>query len=151
MKIELFDSSELSFVEFNITGDGENYLKCDSESKYLDTEVFNLFSSCFERSDSLFDYFTPSKYNSRNIIKLKNALLDNKLKLESIESHENFVDHISQIFLGNNFILKLKSMDKAWEMNWKIYLDKLLEINKGIIDLIDKCVEEERILWVIGY
>ncbi|MBN1183565.1 MAG: hypothetical protein JXB49_14845 [Bacteroidales bacterium] len=151
MKIELFDASNLNFVEFNITGDGQNYIKCDSESKFLDSEVFNLFSSCFEKSDSLFDYFTPSKYNPRNIIKLKNALLDNLEKLIKIDSNETFIDHISQIFLGNNFILKLKDMDKAWESNWKVYLDKLKDVNKGLIELIDKCIEEDRILWVIGY
>lgn len=151
MKIELFDSSDLNFVEFNITGDGQNYIMCDSGSKFLDSEVFNLFSTCFEQSDKLFDYFTPSKYNPRNIIKLKNALINNFDVLNNIKSHEAFIDHISQIFLGNNFILKLKDVDKAWEKNWSFYLQKLIEINNGLVALIDKCIEEDRILWVIGY
>jgi len=39
----------------NITGDGETYNKCDAESSYLDSEVFNLFTFCFEKSNHLFE------------------------------------------------------------------------------------------------
>ena len=46
MRIELFSSEYLNIVEINTTGDNENYIKGDSESKYVESEVFNLFANC---------------------------------------------------------------------------------------------------------
>lgn len=151
MKIELYDSNKLNFVELNITGDNDNYQKIDLESKFLDGEVFNLFSVCFENSNKLFDYFGPTKYNSRRIIPLQNELIRHLEKLENIKKLEDFITFTSEIFLGNSFIISLEKQDKLWEKNWESYLEKLLAINKDLIELIDKCVEQERILWVIGY
>ena len=75
MKIEVYDANNLNFVEMNITGDNDNYLRCDRESKYLDSDVFNLFVNCFESANKLYDYFGPTKYNSRKIIPLRNELI----------------------------------------------------------------------------
>ena len=56
MQLSLMKKSEIiDFVEFNITGDAENYNRCDDESLYLGADVFNIFASCFERSNHLFD------------------------------------------------------------------------------------------------
>ena len=43
MRLELYDSKELNFVELNITGGNDSYIRCDKESKYIDSIVFNLF------------------------------------------------------------------------------------------------------------
>ena len=151
MRIELYGSDKLNFVELNTTGDNDNYESIDSESKFLDSEVFNLFTSCFENSNKLFDYFGPTKYNSRKIIPLKNELLDFHDKLTSIVSLDDFLSFISDIFLGNNFILSLENQDVDWKKHWKMYLEKLILTNDEILTLIDLCVEQERILWVKGY
>ena len=44
MKLSFYNYRELNFVELNITGTEQVYKKCDSESKYIDTVVFNLFT-----------------------------------------------------------------------------------------------------------
>ena len=53
MRIELYSSEYLNIVELNTTGDNENYLKGDSESKYAQSEVFNLFAKCFENANKI--------------------------------------------------------------------------------------------------
>ena len=151
MRIELYDSDKLNFVELNITGDNDNYESIDSESRFLDGEVFNIFISCFENSNKLFDYFGPTKYNSRKIIPLRNELAIYLEKLKKISSIDTFLSFIGDIFLGNNFVLSLEHIDKNWKNNWKIYVDKLIDVNQDMIDLVDLCVEQERILWVKGY
>lgn len=151
MKIELFGSNKLNFVELNVTGDNDNYESIDSESKFLEGEVFNLFTLCFENSNKLFDYFGPTKYNSRKIIPLKNELIEYLERLQSIQSFEDFLDMIEGIFLGNNFIEALERKDPKWKDNWKAYFDQLIQVNKDLIKFIDMSVEQDRILWVKGY
>lgn len=151
MRIELFSSDYLNIVELNTTGDNENYIKGDSESKYVESEVFNLFTSCFEKANNLYEFFGATKYNTRNIVPLRNELLSKLEALEDIKSLEDFQNHLDQVFLGQEFIDELTEEDKDWKDKWKFYLDKLIKVNKGLVAITDKCIEEQKILWVIGY
>ncbi len=151
MKIELFNADKLNFVELNITGDNNNYKRCDSESKYLDSKVFNLFTSCFENANKLYDYISSTKYNSRKIIPLRNELINNLEELNKIYSREKFMDNISNRLFGQEFIEELEKNNKNWLDNWESYLKKLKKVNKELIELTEKCADEERILWVVGY
>lgn len=151
LRIELFDSDYLNIVELNTTGDDENYVKGDDESKYLQSEVFNIFISCFENSNRLYEFYGATKYDIRKIVPLKNELTSKLEQLEKIETQDDFKKHINQIFLGSEFIDKLQQHDPSWERNWKNYRDKLLEVNRGLIAITDTCLNQQRVLWVIGY
>lgn len=151
MKLEIYDANKLNFVELNTTGDNNNYIRCDEASRFVDTEVFNLFAHCFEEANKLYEYYEPTKYNSRKIVPLRNALLKNLDNLKTIDSKELFVEYVSNIFLGKEFILSLEKVDKAWDENWETYVVKLREINFEIIQLTEDCIENEKILWVVGY
>lgn len=151
MRIEIFGSEDLNIVELNITGDNENYIKGDLESKYLDSSVFNLFATCYENANKLYEFFGATKYNARKIVPLRNELINKLEKLESIKDFDAFMNHIDQIFLGKDFTDNLAKSDPDWKEKWKEYLKKIIEVNKQLIEITDKCIEEERILWVIGY
>ena len=151
MKIEVYDANNLNFVEMNITGDNDNYLRCDRESKYLDSDVFNLFVNCFESANKLYDYFGPTKYNSRKIIPLRNELIKSLELMTQVNSKELFISYIQDKFWGNDFMASLKKKDPAWENNYTTYLEKLKSVNQDLIKIAEKCADEERILWVIGY
>ena len=125
MKLEFFGKKQLNFVEFNITGDNYNYDKLQDESLFLKTEVFNLFSHIFEKSNELFDYFEPSKYNARKIIVLRNQLqlnFDQLLKISDVQTLKSF---LLDTFLGNQFIDSLYISDHNWEINWETTRNKL--------------------------
>ena len=151
MRIELFSSEYLNIVELNTTGDNENYIKGDCESKYLESEVFNLFAKCFENANKLYEFFGETKYNARKIVPLRNELINKLETLQNIESLEDFQNYLDQVFLGQEFIDELTVEDNKWKEKWKFYLDKLILVNKGIIEITDKCIEEQQVLWVIGY
>lgn len=151
MKIELFGADNLNFVELNITGDNINYRRCDSESKYLDSTVFNIFTSCFENANKLYDYFSPTKYNSRKIIPLRNELLNTLEVFNSVKSKDEFLKVISGRSFGREFMDELESKDEKWSDSWENYLKKLINVNKELIDFTERCADEERILWVVGY
>ncbi|MBI9052694.1 MAG: hypothetical protein JEY96_02685 [Bacteroidales bacterium] len=151
MRIELFNSDYLNIVELNTTGDNENYIKGDSESKYVEGEVFNLFTSCFENAEKLYEFFGSTKYNSRKIVPLRNELQNRLNVFLKISSLDEFQEHLNQVFLGQEFIEELTTEDKNWKENWRFYCDKLIKLNEGFIEIVDKCIEEQLILWVIGY
>jgi len=151
MRLEIYGANNLNFVEFNITGDVDTIYRCDKNSLYMDAELFNLFSECFENSSNLYDYFGPTKYNARNIVVLLNMLKANFEKIERISSLETFVDFAGSRFLGSGFVFEIEKIDKNWRLNWEQYKLKLVSINQQLIDLVNRCIEEERILWLIGY
>jgi hypothetical protein len=152
MKIELLTKDKcLNFVEFNITGDNENYRKCDQDSLYLNIDIFNLFTHCFENSHKLYEYFGETRYNSKNIIPLRRELEKNLDGLKQIRSFEDFMAYISTIFLGENVINKLSKKDSKWKDKWTNYLKQIKKVNQDIIKLIDRCLQEDRILWVVGF
>ena len=72
MRMEFFGIDGLNFVEFNITGDDINFSRLNDESRYIHSEVFNLFTKCFENSHDLYEYFEPTKFNARKIVVLRN-------------------------------------------------------------------------------
>jgi hypothetical protein len=151
MNIELYDSEFLNFVELNFTGDNDEYRRCDPESRYLDTEVFNLFLQCFENANKLFDYFSGTKYNSRKIIVLRNELLRNLEDLDKITTLKDFTKMAESRFMGKDFLQELNHRDTDWKDNWNDPLEKLKAVNRDLITFTEKCADEERILWVIGY
>jgi hypothetical protein len=151
VKFELFDSDSLNFVELNITGDNDNYIRCDEESKYLSTEIFNIFQDCFEKSNNLYEYFEPTKFNTRSIVPLLNNFKEKLIELNNITTFEEFVHYIETQNLGTTFLLSLNEYDKSWKDHWHKYLKKIIKINEDIISLIDVCMDEDLILWVIGY
>ncbi|MBA7544000.1 hypothetical protein ES705_36345 [subsurface metagenome] len=151
MKLKIYDSKELNFVELNYSGGNESYIRCDKESKYIDSIVFNLFTPCFESANKLYEYYGPTKYNARKIIPLRNELLQHLKALKGLTDPESFVKYVSSHFLGKEFIEAINSASPDWKKDWKSYLQKLIAINKEIIQLTEKCADEEKILWVVGY
>lgn len=144
-------SEIIDFVEFNITGDAENYNRCDDESYFLQSNVFNIFAGCFERSNHLFDNISPTLYNSRRFIPLHNELLENLETLLSINNIAQFQKYMSSIFMGKDLLLVLSEFDPEYEKHWRIHMRKIIQVNRHLMRIIDLCIEEERVLWVIPY
>jgi hypothetical protein len=152
MKLGLLNREEVfNFVEFNITGNSEIYFKCDSESKFLNIDLFNIFVGCFERSNHLYDFYGATKFNSRNLIPLINELKENLNKINNINSLEELREYLSSIFLGKNLFEELERRDKNWKSRWRAYARKLIQINQSLINLCEECVAEERTMWVINF
>jgi hypothetical protein len=151
MQIELYNADFLNFVEFNITGDNDNYNRCDVESKYIDSTVFYLFQPCFESANPTYDYFSGTKYNARKIIVLRNILISNQQQFEELNSAQAFDDLVGSRFMGKEFLADLETKDLHWKDNWLSYNEKIINVNKDLIELVEKCAFDERVLWVIGY
>ena len=71
--------------------------------------------------------------------------------LKALRTSNDFVDHISLHFLGKEFLEALEKDDPEWEKSWSDIRDKLVKINEEMVMLTEKCADEEKILWVVGY
>ncbi|HUX53186.1 MAG TPA: hypothetical protein VMV56_02095 [Williamwhitmania sp.] len=152
MKLGLLNREEVfNFVEFNITGNSDIYFKCDSESKFLNIDIFNIFAGCFERSNHLYDFYGATKFNSRNLIPLINELKENMNHIKAINSLEEMREYLSSIFMGKNLFEELERRDKNWKARWRAYVRKLIQISQSLISLCELCVTEERTMWVINF
>ena len=151
MRLELYDSKDLNFVELNITGGNDTLIRCDKESKFIDSVVFNLFTPCFENANKLYEYYGPTKYNARKIIPLRNELITHRDELMALETLDAFEEMVSSHFLGREFLEEAQNSDQDWKSNWENYKDSLIQINIELIAITEKCADEERILWVVGY
>jgi hypothetical protein len=151
MHLELYNSDYLNFVEFNITGDNDDYKRCDVESKYLDAPVFYLVQPCFENANSTYDYFSGTKYNARKIIVLRNDLLASLKKFEEVNDAASFMTLINSRFMGKEFLNELDSDEPDWKEKWQSINDRIITVHKDLIELAEKCAFEERVLWVLGY
>jgi hypothetical protein len=151
VKLSLYTHQDLNFVELNTTGTEENFNKCDPESRYLEGVVFNLFADCFGKANKLYDYCFPTKYNAQFIVPLRNLLLTHQAKLEQIRTLADFQDFITGKVLGKEFLLGLVRSDKNWADHWTQYHKQIVSLNREILTLVDFCIDEDRILWVIGF
>lgn len=151
IKIELQDAAHKNLVEFNITGDKESYRPGSVEYRFMDNEVFNLFTHCFEQSNKLFDYYEPTRYDARSLVPLKNELTKNLNRLGEIGNWDDFKDFVMGLFLGEVFLEEMHKSDHAWFEKWEEYLDRIKQTNMDILALVDKCINEAKILWVKGY
>jgi len=151
MRLGFFGLEELNFIEFNITGDDLNYQRLHEESYYLESEVFNLFVSCFEKSNDLYEYFEPTKYNARKIVVLRNELSAFSESLNNIKTGDGFKNFIDNQLWGKTFISILAKEDANWFEQWESYLSDFKDVNHKMISIVERCIDESRILWLIGY
>ncbi len=151
MKLSIYNYRDLNFVELNLTGTEQAYKTCDSESRYMDTVVFNLFTECFEKSNNLYDYFDATRYNPRNIIPLRNQLQTHLARIGDIKDLRGLQSFLDGKAFGKAFLLELVRCDKTWTDRWSTYHEMLLRINRELLELVDFIIDEDRILWVIGY
>ena len=90
----------------------------------------------------------PTKFNARKIVVLRNRLAANYEKLNAIKKPNDF---IFMIVLGKAFLNELEKIDSIWVKNWEIYFNKIKDSNQEMVSIVEHCIDEIRVLWVIGY
>lgn len=137
------------YVEFNISGNERRYRHWENESLYLDEAVFSVFAGCFDRSVDNFSYFGPTKYRRDDLLKLRRELGTTDSGLAAITGMDPFVGAIAKLTRGEAFIQELGKMYKL-TTEWDEVLGLLRKANRALLDLVNQCVREGRVLWVLG-
>ncbi|HDJ33412.1 MAG TPA: hypothetical protein ENF21_04855 [Bacteroidetes bacterium] len=151
MRLELYKKDLNNVVELYIL---EEDLPCHPgirESFFLDTEVFNLLTHCFEASHSLYDYQEPTRYSARNIVALHHALMKELNILDEIQDEVSFISLVKSRFMGDLFLSALEEQDALWERKWKFYRDRLAGVVRSLAGLTEECMNNGKTLWVTGH
>jgi len=138
------------YVEFNISGDEAHYNFWHSDSLYLYEPIYGVFVESFKKSVEKFNYYGPTLVTAPELSQLQQELENNKKEFESITSSDDLVYKIAQSKLGKNFLIELEGQSCDLQTQWKSVVSSLKEINETLVELIRKCIQEKRVLWVLG-
>lgn len=151
MEIELlYDKIGGPYVEFNMWGTKGEYSRWHECSTFLEEPVYGLFADFFEEVSHAFNYYGPTLFFRDELTELRILLAENGTRYNDIKTLSQLTDFICASFLGVNFISELDREHYGWRDSFEEIRDKLSAVNKGLLSIIDKCLEKERVLWVLG-
>ena len=139
-------------VEFRLNRSETSYRRASHESKFLDENIFNLFTSCFAESvehDNQFNYYGLTKYRKNELLKLRICLSKIGVELKSIDSVEAFIRFVVR-GESRDHILRTLSEQFNLESEWIQILQKIIEVNRELINFVSRCIRERCIMWVVG-
>lgn len=153
--IKLLNNSERkgsAYVEFYVGDRTEKMPSQDNNSLYLDDLIYNYaFANMFKKSNKNFNYFGETKYGQSELIDLLAFLKENSNLLEHTRSIKEFyglVDNYSGPPPNTPFITALKQMGITED--WHQIVIALKEVNQGLIDIVQRCLNNNKVLWVLG-
>lgn len=151
MKLRIFDQKELGIVQFQMLRESEPFNFFSESDSYMESSVFSTFITCFELSKDDFEYEKLNVLNGNHTVSLRNHLLTNLTRLKAIENADEFELFSLKNVVGIEFMNALKSNYSNWSLSWEEIRDKLVIINNELIDMIDVCIDDDKILRVKGY
>jgi hypothetical protein len=161
-------NKKAGFIEISLgkMQDGSGYRRFDhnndQKSVFLYYIVFNsIFWECFQNiKNEAIDPADENHYRKKeNLLRFKNLLEGKRTILIGIKTIEEFIEKTTNTFfkpLGseintNIFINELNYQEgESWKEKWQLILSKLIEVNKGLIEIIDEAIKKEKVLWIDG-
>jgi len=127
----------------------------NEESVFIDETIFHyVFTECFKKTNITFNYFGETKYSRENLLVLVDCLKQNLQTLVAVYTHTDVIklsEHYSNPPPNTSFQDALSSEFKVhWQEDWHQVIQQLIEINRGLIDLAEDCLDKHKVLWVLG-
>lgn len=138
------------YVQFDISGDENHYNFWHSDSLYLYEPIFGVFVDCFEKSVERLNYYGPTVFRASELLRLEQALESSQRDFEQITSSDDLISKLSKLILGKNFLRELEKENYDLKTEWGTVVSSLKLINDALVELVQKCIQEKRVLWVLG-
>ena len=135
------------YAEFNMA---KHYRHWDDSSLFLKDEVFATFFNCFNTASSKFNYYGATLYSGNGLEKLLSELKNHLQMLKEVTNFASFSNMLTSYPMGVNFIRFVTSLDCDVQVEWRKLVNKLIEINEGLIEIVQDCLKNDQILWVLG-
>ena len=151
LPIRKFDRQPLD-VELRISNSETSYHKHVLDSSFIDERIYEIFVSCFANSvshDNQFNGYGPTKYRHDELLNLRSCLSDMGSQLNSVTSFELLKMLFNEEERRNHILVYL---DEDYDMSqqWHNVLNQIIETNRGLIQIVSRCIREKKILWVLG-
>ena len=151
MKIKLFTSEDLNFVEFSLSSGRRQFKPHTDRSRYLNSAVFSLFQHAFELGRPDFHYYQPTPYRGPEIVRLRNHLVDQISMIGRVLSAEDLEAFALKQLEGIDFLNEMKTDYPNWKIGWENARDQLRGVLDELLEMVDYCIDEDKIFWVKGY
>jgi hypothetical protein len=151
MNIKLYAFGELDIVQFSCLPRDEPFLPFSEKSKYLDVDVFSLFRHSFELSALEYNYYSTTGFDNALIVTLRNHLMTNQARITAVINADELEILALKQVSGMEFINALKSQDPEWRISWEKIKSELLQVGEDLIEIVDRCIDEDLVLWVTGF
>lgn len=143
------DVDQGPYFEFNISGNERRCQPRGQDSLFLDEAVFNIFADCFSNSAKDFNYFGPTKYDRADLLNLRKELGSVHSRLAEINNPEQFREKVAALSGGKTFLSGIKTQFDL-DIEWEEVLLALQETRKELVEVVNLCIREGRVLWVLG-
>ncbi len=151
MKIGLFDYQDLNVVVL-IQGDKNTDCNlCTENSKFIHGTVFSTIQPAFELSNPDFSYYHQNSYTSSSIVSLRNHLQAYISKYQGVNNAVSLELFVLKQVEGLDFMNEIKTFYPKWRIEWEKIRDQLIRVIVDIIEIVDDCIDEDKIFWVKGY
>lgn len=151
MRIQLIEYKNLNLVEFTRGDEMADCELCTVNSKFIHGSVFAVFQAAFLMSNKDFSYFEINSYEGARLVNLRNHLQDYKSRISNVRNAQNFEILILKQAEGIIFINELKTSNPDWRIRWERLREELKMLIGEIIEMVDDCIDEEKVFWVRGY
>ncbi len=151
MEIRLYSSEDLNLVEFSYSTGQDGFSPMIENSKYLHAAVFCLIQKSFELSKPDFRYNEATSYLGQELVTLRNRLVDQISRIRNIDSPEELESYSLNQAACIDFLNELKMNNPTWKINWENIKDQVLKVTEELLELVDFCIDEEKVFWIKGY
>jgi hypothetical protein len=151
MKIHLYNQEDLNYVEFTILSLKRPYRRHTENARFLHAHVFSVVQYVYETSHKDYCYYNAVCYKDESLKVLQESLQAHILKLNDVSNSIQLETLILKQIEGIDFMNEMKTYYPNWRISWENYRDKLIQVCSELLEMVDICLEEEKVLWVKGY
>jgi hypothetical protein len=151
MKLCIFGQDELDVVQLQLLFDNEQFDLFSPNAKYISSPVFSMFKYCFELSKPDYEYLEINQFDRIQIVSLRHQLLTHLTRIMAIYSAENMEKFALRNIYGIEFLNALKNYYPDWILSWEKIRDKLVAINTELLEMVDLCIDDDKVLWIKGF
>ncbi len=138
------------WIEFNISGTSDNYKHWESDSKFLDEYVYNLFTDIFERHTLKFNYYSNTMYDISQLTQIKKDIINRIHEFSSGETLDDLICLSKKTANALNLSDPLNNCFENSDRNLKKLQDGIVRLCQEMVAFFQFCIDQNRTLWILG-
>ena len=153
MDFSLKNKSDISgthWIEFNVSGTATEYTHWADNSKYLDEYAFNFYTDLFEKATNDFNYYGNTKFDNKQLIKLKQEVENRVKTFDDLHSLPNIMEFSKKTSYAFNLTQDFQEMYDKQNGQENSLRGDLKKLGSDLSHLLDTCIKEGKTLWVLG-
>jgi hypothetical protein len=153
MDITLKNKEEITgthWIEFNVTDTLHDLKHWSDDSKYLDECAYNLFTDIFEESAIDFNYYGHTKFDNEQLLTLKRGIDQRISTLDKLKTLQDVIDLSKNTTHALDLTQQIREIGKRHGFQEDKFIHDIKSLGENLSRLIDKCIQRDKALIVVG-